>query len=71
MLTLEEQKRITEADRFYHKTLKKRDGTPVTARRNGQTKTWKRDPTAFEIPIKVGLRGFGYINATNAHEWIV
>jgi hypothetical protein len=31
------------------------------ARRNGETKTWKRQPNAFRIPIKVGFRTCGYI----------
>jgi hypothetical protein len=30
-------------------------------RRNGKTKTWKRDPDRFRIPVKYGMRGYGYI----------
>lgn len=33
-----------------------------TVRRNGQTKTWKRNPSKFMIPIKAGFRSCGYIS---------
>lgn len=32
-----------------------------TVRRNGRTRTWKRDPLRFEIPIKIGFRQTGTI----------
>lgn len=43
----------------------------VRARRNGNTKTWKRAPSRFEVPIKHGMRTYGYINNDNAHLWHV
>ena len=55
--------------RFYHATLRRRDGTSLEARRNGKTKTWKTRPTHFQIPFKHGFKGTGYINHDNAHEW--
>jgi hypothetical protein len=30
-------------------------------RRNGMTKTWKRDPQRYEIPVKAGLKSYGTI----------
>lgn len=30
-------------------------------RRNGATKTWKRDPDRFQIPVKAGLRSCAYL----------
>lgn len=36
-------------------------------RRNGRTRTWKRSPERFEIPVKYGLYGYGTIDAGNAH----
>lgn len=27
-----------------------------SVRRNGKTRTWKRDPLRFEIPVKIGFR---------------
>lgn len=30
-------------------------------RRNGKTKTWKKNPECFEVPVKYGLRAYGRI----------
>lgn len=41
------------------------------ARRNGKTRRWVRSPGRFEIPIKMGLKGYGCIDQ-DAHvgtEW--
>jgi hypothetical protein len=43
--------------------------TGKTWRRNGQTKTWKRDENRFEIPVKFGLYDYGYITNENAAEF--
>lgn len=40
-----------------------------TWRVNGQCKTWKTEPTRFSVPIKYGLRGYGYLTDRNAHEF--
>lgn len=34
-------------------------------RRNGATKRWKRSPEKFRIPIKAGLREYGYIDESH------
>lgn len=34
------------------------------ARRNGATRTWKRDPKRFRIPVKYGFRGCSAITET-------
>jgi hypothetical protein len=34
---------------------------PVRWRRNGATKTWKRTPGKFQVPVKYGLRSYDYI----------
>ena len=31
-------------------------------RRNGKTRTWKRDPDKFVIPIKAGMYAYGRID---------
>mgnify|MGYP001400411698 CR=1 FL=1 len=59
------------ANRFEHVTKKNADGTPVRARRNGKTKTWKKDPEDFNIPVKYGLKVYFNINPGNASEWNV
>lgn len=30
-------------------------------RRNGKTRTWKKDPTRFEIPVKFGMYAYGQL----------
>jgi len=41
----------------------------IRFRRNGKTKTWVRSPLEFRIPVKRGLREYGYITQTNSHEF--
>ncbi len=40
-------------------------------RRNGKTKTWKRSPERFQVPLKFGLYGYGYLTEVNAHNFEV
>ncbi len=57
---------------FYHTFLKMADGkTPLKCKRNGFTKTWKRDKKRFKIPVKIGLKSYFYITQDNVHEWSV
>ena len=37
-------------------------------RRNGQTKTWKRDTVKFRIPVKAGLRAYAYVDNHNLNS---
>ncbi len=57
------------ANRFEHTVLKNADGTPLRARRNGKTKTWKTRPNEFNVPIKVGLYTYGYITDADSKSW--
>lgn len=41
--------------------VQRSNGVWVNMRRNGKTKLWKTRPTEFKIPIKIGLREYGYI----------
>jgi len=62
------------AQRFEHVSAKNADGTPVRARRNGKTKTWKTRPGLFQIPVKYGLKSYFYIDNfeyKNADDWNV
>lgn len=58
-------------DRFYSRTRRYVDGRPYQARRNGATRFWKTRPGEFRIPIKIGYKGYGAIDHTNAHEWAI
>lgn len=60
------------ASNFYHRTLTYKDGvTPLQARRNGATKTWRTRPGEFRIPCKYGMYDYFYIDQNNAHEWSI
>src|SRR5690349_3563608 len=41
-------------------------GKIITWRRNGATKTWVTRPAEFRVPVKYGLRGYGYITELTA-----
>lgn len=45
------------------------DGTPQRWRVNGQVKTWKTRPNDFRLPIKRGMREFGYIDQINGGDF--
>ena len=56
---------------FHHVSAKMADKkTAVRCRANGACKTWKREPERFQLPIKIGWKGHGYITNENAHEWV-
>lgn len=60
---------ITNCSVFLHRTVTNKDGTPLKARRNGYTRTWKTRPTEFRIPVKYGLKTCFYITHENADQW--
>jgi len=64
-------RRKLTAQTFEHKTLTNSDGSRLRTRRNGKTRTWKRDLDRFEIPVKYGLYEYYTIDNTNHDEWIV
>lgn len=57
------------ANNFEHISLKNADKTPLRARRNGKTKTWKTRPEEFKIPAKHGLKECFYIDNNNCDQW--
>ena len=64
-------RRKLTAQTFEHKTLTNADGSRLRTRRNGKTRTWKRDLDRFEIPVKYGLYEYYIIDNTNHDEWVV
>jgi hypothetical protein len=62
------------ASTFYHRSkrynVKNGKGRPIQVRRTGATKTWKRQPGKFMIPVKFGLKDSFYIDNDNASEWL-
>jgi hypothetical protein len=54
------------------RTVGPRGGVTVrteTWRVNGKCKVWKTRPAEFSLPVKFGLRDFGYITDRNAAEF--
>lgn len=69
MITKEQA--MTHKGALWHMYHKNKQGIPVCCRVNGKCQTWKRNPEAFKLPIKIGLRTYGYITNHNANEWCV
>jgi hypothetical protein len=65
ILTVEKTKILTRGTIIAMNNEKNADGTCVRWRVNGAIKTWKTMPDKFQIPVKHGLRGFGYVTEKN------
>jgi hypothetical protein len=63
--SVERGKQFHEAN-YFHCVL---DGK--SWRRNGKTKTWKRNATKFQIPVKHGLYDYGYITDENFNLFVI
>lgn len=61
---------LMKSNYFYHKTLKNKDGSPLKAKRNGKNKELKTR-SDFKIPIKRGIKEFGYIDQDNYLDWTI
>lgn len=55
----------------FHENKPRANGSCYNWRRNGATKLWKRDPARFQVPVKYGLRYYGYITPANAENFHV
>lgn len=60
---------IKTCGEFWHREARNADGTPLRAKRSGNTQTWKTRPNEFKIPVKYGMRQHFYITPQNAHQW--
>lgn len=58
------------ATKFFHKYWKVSTGR-FGCRRNGKTKLWKTRPTEFKIPVKRGLRNYGYLTHLDCNYWTI
>ena len=61
MITLEQAKALSPGDILHHSTNRNTDSTCQRWKVNGKVKTWKRDSSRVLIPVKHGLRNYGYI----------
>ncbi len=66
MITKEQALELTYGDVIYEIDNFNANGTPVRWRVNGQAKTWKRDLSRFQVPIKHGLYDYSYLDNTTA-----
>lgn len=57
------------ATMFLSKEYQNADGTPARYKRTGKTKEWKRQPERFSVPVKRGLKEYGYITEENVHRF--
>lgn len=65
-MTLNEIEQALQAGQIY---AEMRNGKFWRVRRNGKTKIWRTRPGHFEIPVKAGLRSYGYIRHDNLHHF--
>ena len=70
-LTLEEAKSLRSGVEVCHRTQKQGGRKPVPQRWrvNGKPKTWKRDPSRVEVPLKHGLYSYGYLTEGNLSDF--
>ena len=61
MITLEQAKALNPGDILHHSTNRNADSTCQRWKVTGKVKTWKRDPSRIVVPVKHGLRNYGYI----------
>ena len=65
MITLDQAKALRRGDILHHQRNKNKDGTCQRWRVNGKVQIWKRAPHRVKVPLRCGLRLYGYINETN------
>ena len=61
MITLDQAKDLKHGTILYHTLAKNADGSAQRWRVNGKPKVWKTRPDEVKVPIKHGLRTFGYL----------
>ncbi len=64
-LTLSQAKSLKRGDHIYSRIQTTSGGLVVMWRVNGAAKTWKRAPNRVTVPIKHGLRDYGYVTEHN------
>lgn len=64
-MTREAFEAALDAGHLLTKVIDRRGDRWYTCRRNGRTRSWKRDPSRFEIPVKFRLRD--YITVRSEH----
>ena len=68
MITLDQAKELQQGTVLYHARNRNADGTPQRWKVNGKVKVWKRQPDKVEVPLKHGLRNYGYLMSLPRHN---
>ena len=68
-LTLQKAKTLQYGDILNPVGYFNADGTPMRFRVIGKVKTWKRDSSRVEIPLKRGMYEFTHITEKDLPEW--
>lgn len=64
-ITFEEAMALQPGELIYQLTATNADGTATRWKVNGETKWWITRPGEFQIPLKRGLREYGYLTHEN------
>jgi hypothetical protein len=64
-ITLEQAKNLRYGQIIYYKHHKNSDGSLQKWKVNGKVKTWKKDESKVKVPLKHGLRSYGYVTESN------
>ena len=67
MITLEQAKNLKRGDILYHTIHKNADGTSQRWKVNGKVKTWKRDPSRIEVPVRHGMYDYDTLRDCDLH----
>lgn len=68
-MNLAAAKSLTHGQTVYHTTATNSDGTSQRFRVTGKVKTWKRDNFRVQVPVKRGLREYGYLTEHNIADF--
>jgi hypothetical protein len=60
-MNFEEAKKLKFGQVLYHRAFRNADGSPQRWKVNGKIKLWKTRPDEIKIPVKNGLKNFGYV----------
>lgn len=60
-LTLDEAKALRPGTTLYSRVNHNADGTCQRWKVNGQVKTWKRDASRVQVPVKHGMYAYDYV----------
>ncbi len=70
-MNLAAAKLLAYGQTVYHITATNSDGTSQRFKVTGKVKTWKRDTSRIQVPVKRGLRECGYLTEHNIADFTI